>query len=110
MRRVLWVGVPALLLGALGAAAQDSPSLRPGLKEGEPLPKGFSPYNFNGERKGFYSDLLGRYNDQPAVLVFAPVRDDGNYGNLDLLLKRLDEAAEQTKGKQYEFHAGVVYL
>jgi hypothetical protein len=109
MRRSLQMSPFAVLITGFVLFAQDDRVLRSGPKEGDFLPAAFDCYNFNGPHKGRFHSLVCRYGLNPAVVVFAREQADENRdANLNLLLKRLEEATKELQ--KHEFHAAAIYL
>ncbi len=73
------------------------------------MPRPFGCYNFNGTHKGKIHSFVVDYGLNPAVLVFAREPEDGKEAPaLNALLKRLEQATVDYKGKQLK--AAVVFL
>jgi hypothetical protein len=109
MSRKFAMTMPAFLLGTVLLMAQGAGGDRAGLKEGDFLPRPFGCYNFNGMHKGKIHSFVVDYGLSPAVLVFVREPEDGKEAPaLNALLKRLEQATIDYKGKQLK--AAVVFL
>lgn len=85
---------PSQATAVAPAGSQDKPAQ--GIKVGQAIPGPFFPYNLTGNRETSYACPVTAFEDNPCVLVFVPMGEEGS-DTVKKLLTELDGALGRYK-------------